>query len=413
MNGSAEVTRALRASWWIAAIAFLSGIGGGVVFPILPILGVQLGLSSVMVGLILAANRITRIFFNPFTGSLIDRFGARWPVAIGLFLETVAVLAFSVALYSHVPVAWFLTGRVIWGIGSSLILVGAMAAVMVISTADTRGRLTGRVRTSMTLGLPAGMVIGGVIADAASSNAAFLTAAALTLLTGLFALYAMPRGAAPAPHADRAEHRGLGVWRQLLAMPLLQVVCGANALIFFAISGILLATLVVLVDARGLHVFGWGSQASAGLLMALLMVCRGAAALTSGAFLDRRSTRTALLIPAAVLTCAGFIGLDLAGEAWTVALALVAIGLGSGALTMPLLTLISDVVPRERQGRAMGMYQVYGDIGGSLGPIVGLQLGAMVGYGPIYLAVAGAMLAAAIPLYWLVRHERAQVPPQT
>lgn len=85
MNQSG-VHHALRAGWWIAVIAFLSGIGGGVVFPILPMLGMQLGLSAAMVGLILAANRITRIFFNPFTGALVDRFGTRRPVAFGLFL---------------------------------------------------------------------------------------------------------------------------------------------------------------------------------------------------------------------------------------------------------------------------------------------------------------------------------------
>jgi hypothetical protein len=55
----------------------------------------------------------------------------------------------------------------------------------------------------------------------------------------------------------------------------------------------------------------------------------------------------------------------------------------------------------------MGLYQLYGDIGGSLGPIVGLQLGAFTGYGPIYIGVACTMIIVAVPLYWLVRHERA------
>src|SRR5690625_1017540 len=120
MEASTGGQDAFRAGWWVAAIALFSGFGGGVVFPILPMLGVRLGLSALMVGLILAANRITRIFFNPLTGLLVDRYGARWPVAAGLFLETVAVLGFSVALHSHSPALWFLGGRVVWGVGSSL-----------------------------------------------------------------------------------------------------------------------------------------------------------------------------------------------------------------------------------------------------------------------------------------------------
>jgi MFS family permease len=399
-----DTRHALRMGWWIAAIAFLSGIGGGVVFPILPILGVRLGLSAALVGLILAANRITRIFFNPFTGALVDRFGARWPVAAGLFFETVAVLAFSVALHTRSPAVWFVAGRVVWGVGSSLILVGSLAATMMIAVQRTRGRMTGRVRTAMTLGVPAGMLLGGVVADLVSPDAAFLSAAALTLASGVFALFVLPRHGCPTPRAH-AQAAG-GVWRQMLRTPVLQVVWCSNALVFFAIAGVLLSTLVVLVDARGVHVFGLASAGSAGLLMALLMVFRAVAALGAGAFLDRRGRRTALLLPGAALTALGFAGLAVAGNAVGMALAVAAVGLGGGALNIPLLTLLGDAATPRTHGRAMGLYQVYGDIGGSIGPIVGLQLGALAGYAPIYVGVACAMVVMAVPLYWLVRHER-------
>ena len=112
--------------WQIAGIAFLGGVGGGVVFPILPVIGMDLGISGFMIGLILSANRITRLGFNPITGSLLDRFGARWPVAIGLAIEALGTLAFSIGLVADSPGAWFLAGRVIWGVGSSLLLVGTL-----------------------------------------------------------------------------------------------------------------------------------------------------------------------------------------------------------------------------------------------------------------------------------------------
>lgn len=397
---------AVRTGWWVAFIALFSGFGGGVVFPILPMLGVQLGLSAAMVGLILAANRITRIFFNPLTGSLIDRFGARWPVSIGLFLETVAVLAFSVALHSRAPALWFLGGRVVWGVGSSLILVGALAAVMVIAEQSNRGRLIGRVRTAMTLGMPAGMLLGGLIADLASPNMAFLVASALTFATGWLAVVVLPRGAAHQA-VEQAKTSARGVWRGLLRHPALQIIWCSNALVFFALAGILLSTLVVLVHARGIRIAGLGSQGSAGLLMALLMVFRAVAALGAGWLADRSGGRTRLLIPGAVASAVGFAGLALAQHAGTMAVALVAIGLGSGALTIPLLALLSDAVTPQTQGRAMGIYQVYGDIGGSIGPIVGLQVGAFTGYGPIYIGVACAMVLVTAPLYRLVRREKA------
>src|SRR5699024_8940839 len=119
------------------------------------------------------------------------------PVAAGLFLETVAVLGFSVALHSHSPAFWFLGGRVVWGVGSSLILIGALAAVTVIAEQSNRGRLIGRVRMAMTLGMPAGLLLGGLIADLASPDAAFLTASGLTFATAWSAVFVLPRGA---PH---------------------------------------------------------------------------------------------------------------------------------------------------------------------------------------------------------------------
>lgn len=405
MDTQGHAHDAVRAGWWIAFIALFSGFGGGVVFPILPMLGVQLGLSAAMVGLILAANRITRIFFNPVTGSLVDRFGARWPVSVGLFLETVAVLAFSAALHSRSPALWFLAGRVVWGVGSSLILIGALAAVMAIAGPSNRGRLIGRVRTAMTLGMPAGMLLGGVIADLASPDAAFLAASALTFVTGWFAVCVLPRDRVHVSTPERMP--GSKVWRELLRHPALQVIWCSNALVFFALGGVLLSTLVVLVDARGIHVAGLGSQGSAGLLMALLMVFRAMAALGAGNLSDRGGGRTRLLLPGAVASALGFAGLALAQQVWTMALALAAVGLGSGALTIPLLALLSDAVTPRTQGRAMGIYQVYGDIGGSLGPIVGLQLGAFAGYGPVYIGVVCAMALVSVPLYRLVRYERA------
>ena len=414
MSESTQISQGLKASWWLAAVALLSGIGGGVVFPILPMLGQQLGLAAFMVGLILAANRITRIFFNPLTGSLVDRFGARWPVAIGLFVEALAVLGLSAGITSSHHAGWFLCGRVLWGVGSSLMLVGTLAAAMAVSSHSNRGRLTGRVRTAITLGIPAGMLLGGVIADLASPTAAFLSAAAITVGTGLLALWVLPRRSrsesSDTHKATKQEtpSKPRRAWSTLLRNPMLQVVWCSNALVFFAVSGVVLSTLVVWVHARQITILGLDSAGTAGILMAVMMTFRAAAALGMGSVLDRSSKRTAALVPAAVVTAVGFGVLVWAHAFWSLGLSLAVIGLGTGALTIPLLTLLSDTAPAHSQGRATGIYQIYGDIGGSLGPIAGLQLGSVVGYVPIYIALAAAMLLVTVPLYWLVRRERAE-----
>lgn len=379
------------------------------VFPILPVVGLDLGISGFMVGLILSANRITRLGFNPITGSLLDRFGARWPVAAGLAIEALGTLAFSAALVADSPAVWFLAGRVIWGIGSSLLLVGTLAAVMAIAPVERRGSLTARVRTAISLGLPAGLVIGGLVADGVSANAAFLAATGLSLVAALAALRVLParvdRRAPPSSRtAGRAERRA--EWRALLAMPTLRIIWGANALLFFAVSGVLLATIAVLVDQRALYLFGFGAEGSAGLFMAVLMGARASASLAAGRYLDRASSRTRLLLPAMLLVAAGLVALGQAGSVATAVAALLVIGVGSGGLTIPMLTLLGDVAPRHLHGRALSVYQWSSDLGGAFGPAAGLELGRLFGYGPAYGAVAASILLMAVPLRWLAVRER-------
>lgn len=402
---------ALRASWRIAMIAFIGGLGGGVVFPILPIMGTRLGLSAAMIGVILSSNRLTRIIFNPVTGALLDRFGARWPVVTGLVIEGIATIAFSIALRARFPTAWFLGGRIMWGIGSSLLIVGCLAAVMILSRRAERGRLTSRVRTASSLGLPGGLVVGGIVADVLSPNTAFLGTAALSFGGAFLAMWTLPRGKPPiekqpASTSSKRWSEWRKSWSEMLKVPILQVIWFSNGLIFFAVSGVLLTTLVILINQRHLLLLGFDSQGSAGILMACLMACRGSAALAIGTYLDKVQGRTALLIPAIILVAAGFAGLGLAHQVWTVSLALVAAGFGSGAIIIPLLTLLGDIAPRHLRGSALAIYQASGDFGGTLGPIIGMAAGTSLGFGITYFGVAACMVAASLPLFWLVLSER-------
>lgn len=396
-------------SWLIAAIAFIGGVGGGVVFPILPLVGMDLGISGFMVGLILSANRITRLGFNPVTGSILDRFGARWPVAAGMLIEALGTFAFSYALNADSPAVWFLAGRVIWGVGSSLLLVGTLSAVMAIAPVGRRGSMVARVRTSISLGLPAGLVIGGLIADRASPNAAFIVAGVLGVAGAVAAAAVLPRNARPQKPqvAESAEESPKPEgWRTLFRMPVLHMVWGTNALMFFAMSGVLLATVAVVVKQRSLFVFGLGAAGSAGLFMAVMMAARASAALAAGSYLDRATSRTSLLLPAMLMLAVGFVVLGFSNNPVLAAVALLLVGAGSGGLTIPLLTVLGDVSPRELHGRSLSVYQWSSDFGGAVGPAAGLELGHAVGYEMTYLVVGLAMLAMVVPLRLLIARHR-------
>lgn len=397
--------------WSTAIIAFLGGVGGGVVFPILPVIGADLGISGLMVGVILAANRVARLGFNPVTGSLVDRIGPRWPVAAGLAIEALGTLAFSLALHSRLPALWFLLGRVVWGVGSSMLLVGTLVAVMQDAPASKRSGMTARVRTALSLGVPAGLIIGGLVADKASPNAAFLTATVLSMAGALAALVLLPSTKTRIRSSESSSSENgtydAALWRELLGIRELRAIWSVTALLFFAVVGVLLATLAVMVRERGIYVFGFGAEGSSGLYMAVMMGARAAASMTAGHYLDRVASRTALLLPATVLTALGLLVLAVSRSVSAVVPALLAIGAGAGGLGIPLLTVLGDLTPKHLYGRALSIYQWSGDLGGALGSIAGLEMGYALGYGAVYGAVGMVILLAVIPL---AIHIRRQIP---
>lgn len=397
-------------------MGFLGGIGGGVVFPILPALGERMGLSALLIGLVLAANRITRLGINPVTGALTDRFGGREVIAAGLFLEGLGTLGYIAALHFGTPAAWFLVGRVVWGVGSSLLFVGAVAAVLTLTASGNRGRLVARARSAISLGVPAGLVVGGVVSDLVSADAAFLVAALLSVAAGIAALYGIPRRA-PAPAAPAPRNGGLRQWLDVIAQGRLLGIWIYSALTFFGMQGVLLATLVVLVQRRGLYLFSLGAEGSAGLLMAFLMLAYSATSVLVGRRIDREGRRTRLLVPTVLALAFGFALLAFARSLAALLPALFVIGIGAGAVTIALLALMGDFVSRKHHGRATAVYQVAADVGGALGALLGLVLGTRFGFEAsdaaiavlflLMLPLAGSLIAAERAH----RNRRGTIPP--
>lgn len=388
-------------------MGFLGGIGGGVVFPILPALGTTMGLSGLMIGIILAANRVSRLGMNPVTGSLIDRFGGRKVIAAGLAIEGLGTLGYIGALHFPLPAAWFFAGRLVWGVGSSLLFVGVMAGVLALSTSGERGRLVARVRSALSLGMPGGLVVGGLVANLVSDAAAFWLATVISILAGLATLASIPERLPRERSPARAQPSTNGnVWRYLFgSKALLGVWCSA-AIVAFAALGVLLVTLVVLVDRRGLLVAGLGAEGSAGLCMAVFMLAYAGTSVAIGRRLDILGRRTAFLLPSIVVVAGGFALLAFADSLGLLVLALLLIGIGTGSIVVPLLTLIGDFVASELRGRATAAYQVASDIGSGTGLVIGLFLGERFGFRNIYIAVAVVVMLALPLAVLLARAER-------
>jgi len=400
MNGSRSVVLAVVVS------TFFVGFGGGVVFPVLPNLGAVLGISPFVVGLILSANRFTRILANAPAGSLIDRIGTRGPLIGGLFVEALATLGYVVALEAPLPEAWFLAARVVWGVGSALVFATAYTIAADVSTDGSRGTSMGVVRGGITLGFPAGLVLGGVVSDLYGVSTAFVVAAGFALLASGIA-YAM----VPETHVT-GRKRAVRPWELDTALTTMTVGT-VNFGLYFAYLGALFSTLVLFIGANEFTVWGYGPQGMSGLLMAVTVLAASVCTLGGGAVSDRFGSRVPVLFGFLVVSFVGFGLLATAGSLPGLLVACVCIGAGQGGASGPLMALLADVTPGDRMGRAMGTNNVLGDLGGGLGPMVTLPLVETVGFAPIYAACAVIPLAAGGVLVGGLYAETGTVSPAT
>lgn len=205
-----------RAAWAITPGVFLAGVGGGIVFPILPLAGLKAGLAPAVIRVILAANRLTRVASNPFVGGLVDRFGGKRLVVAGLFVETLVMVLYWVGLTTRAVAPLFLLGRVGWGPASAGIFIGGQTLAPHAGSREHRGLPAGIVRSAQSLGTPSGMVLGGLAAAWLGDANAFLVGAAASLAAALVGLARLPdlRGwYHPAPAGSATSSKASGPTR--------------------------------------------------------------------------------------------------------------------------------------------------------------------------------------------------------
>ncbi|UTF52319.1 MFS transporter [Natronosalvus rutilus] len=403
-----------RVVFAVVASTFFVGFGGGVVFPILPNLGEVLGISAVMVGLILSANRWTRLVANAPAGVLIDRIGTRTPFVVGLAIEGVATFGYVLAIYasrpdtplgsavgvvSSSPEAWFVLARVLWGLGSALVFATAYTITADVSEADSRGTSMGIVRAGITFGFPAGLVLGGIASEVYGNSTAFVLAAAFAGLASVIAYAVVPE--------THVEEHDTSVSPLDLEVTVPALTVGfVNFGLYFAYVGILFSTLVLYLGAESLtistdvlgYAINFGEQGTSGMLMAITVLMGAIFTISGGVASDTVGARVPVLVGFLALNAVGFLVLTLAGSFAAVVVGCALIGAGQGGVGGPLTALLADLTPEDRMGRAMGTNNVLGDVGGGLGPLVSLPLARTIGFEVMYAASAGIALLAGLLL---------------
>ncbi len=385
----------------IAPGVLLAGVGGGMAFPILPLVGLHAGLSLPFIGVILAANRFARVVFNPFIGSAVDRLGAKRVLIVGLVTQTLVLGLYMAGVETGHPGVLFLVGRLVHGPSSSCVFIAAQTLALHAGGREHKGLASGIVRSAMAAGMPAGLVLGGLLAGWIGPAAAFGAAMVAPIVAVCVAAFTVPDLRAAAQRSPTVRE----VLRSLRS-PAVGAVAAINFVSTFCALGVILTTLVLIIHTRGIAVGHLSDQTSAGVFMGFLVVFMILVAPLAGRLSDRHGWRAHVVMAGTAAMVPGVLLIGLAASATTLAAGLALVGLGMGALTSPLLALLGDLVPSDMRGSAVGCLQLFGDAGGALGPIVGTSMLGATSALP-YVGTA-ALLALTLPLgRWLTAAERA------
>jgi MFS family permease len=375
----------------------LAGVAGGIAFPILPVVGAKAGLSLGFIGAILAANRIGRIVASPLVGAFADRVGGRRLLLGGLALQVLIMGLFALGVMTGAPGPFFLLGRALHGPGSAGVYVAGQALALHAGGISHARLSTGTVRAAMSVGLPLGLVAGGLL-SARFGFAVTFELAGVACVAALAAAFTM----VPDIRANVSRPASLRDSVETVRDLRLAALGALNFIVSLLAGGLVLTTLVLTVKARALTLLGMTEELTASLAMGLMVVVMGIATLVASRAATGRRAHASVALGSTVLLIPGLALIGAVPGLWGLVLGVTLLGIGAGGLGSALLALLGELVPQDRRGTAVGWTQLCGDVGGSVGPVLGTLLLAHGTARPYLVGAALAILFVPVAV-WLRR----------
>jgi MFS family permease len=220
-----HLSRQRRQLALICIAEFVEWLGGGAIYPYLPVFLHENAHASVaMVGVIASAYFLAVFAFSVPAGRLSDRIGRKPMVVSGTALFAVSTLLFLATTDAW----WFVAFRVLEGIGTAAVVPAAQAFVAEITTNENRSQSYGWLTTAQYGGLILGPALAWPFYALGGGHgvrafyAIFLFGSALSAaVAGALAIYL--REPATAAHA-RKDKSARAPWRSLFSRPVAAII---------------------------------------------------------------------------------------------------------------------------------------------------------------------------------------------
>ncbi len=358
----------------------ITSVCDGVLAPTLPLFVAALEPSLALIGLALAGEAIGMLLGDVPAGWFVARTSPTAALVTGGALAMLAVLGTAAATDLWVVVAL----RVVAGAGLALFNLSRHAYLTRATRVGERGRLIALYGGVNRFGAFVGPALGGAAAAALGLAAPLVLYAALMLVAVAVVAFALPNEddgtARPPAEAARQAMRA--------AVPTLLNAGFGHVLGQAVRAGRRVLIPLFAAEALGLDALQVGLVVSVGGLADMLMFY------PAGWLMDRRG-RKAAIVPCFLGMGSALALVPLTTGFWSLmgvsVLVALANGLGSGTM----MTLASDLAPREAAAEFIGWWRLIGDAGMVGGPIVVGLVAQAASLGPAAVAVGAVGLAAA------------------
>jgi DHA1 family tetracycline resistance protein-like MFS transporter len=366
--------------WPLLAAGFVTAFGAHAIAATLGRYAIGRHASLIQLGVLLALYDGAEVVLKPAFGALADRIGPRQVLLGGLLAFAAASAAFVAA---GNPDALAVT-RLAQGAAAAAFSPAASALVARLSPDRQQGRWFGSYGAWKGLGYTLGPLLGGALITLGGFPLLFATLAALALAVAGWATLAVPAS----PPLPRVRETLLGLARRLTQPAFLQPTVALAAATAALSVGV--GFLPVRGAVTGLGPLATGAAVSLLAASAAVIQPRAGRAYDTGRLPGPLGTGAGLALAAAGFALAAL----LAGPA-ALALAAVALGVGTGIVTPLGFAALAAAAPSGRLGQTMGAAEVGRELGDAGGPLLVGAIAAPAGLAVGLLSLAGGLLGTA------------------
>ena len=363
--------------------SFFVAVGFGIIAPTLPLFARSFGVNNAQVGAILSAFAFARFASGLISGKLVDHFGERIVYSFGIGF--VALTSFAAGMAQSYE--QLLIFRAVGGFGSSMFSVAAGSILLRAVDDDHRARAQSLYNGSFLIGMMAGPVVGGAVSGISLRAPliiyGFLLIGAST--SGAFLL----RNSTLAAKPDAQAERDTITLRSALALKPYRsalIISFITSWVLFGMSRSILPLFMV-EEVKVTPSF-------MGLGFTITTIINGAFLLKAGKLSDINGRRYSAVIGSSLITLF-ILAIAFTTQPWMFIVASVIVGFGGAFLSTTPSSIVGDVL-EGKGGQVIGLFQMAGDAGAMVAPLILGAIADHAGFRPAFLTSAALMLLAVL-----------------